>query len=500
MADHTSDVYKTFDLALRVGEVLLSSGAGAADVAVQMSNVGVACGLRRVSANVTFTELSISHQEGPDDVPLMQMREVRHREIDYADLTAVDHLVRRLVEGEIERDEARADLNKIVSTGHVRPRWMVTLGFGALGGGVGLMLGGRPILVAIAFLAALGTDLIQHQMTRTRLPSFYAQVVGGLFATLLAVGVAATDLDVGTSRVVTASIILLLAGVNFFGAMQDALDGFPVTANARILEALLSTGGIVAGVSGGLTISRLVGQPIELLHPGASAFSPLPVMTLGGAISSAAFAFSSYTPTRALLPIGVAGGAATLVFGAGIQFHLGGPWSSGLAAFVVGLVAYFLASRVRVPALTVVVSGTVPLLPGLSIYRGLSQLLRAHGAAPGLVGLINAAAIAIAISAGVILGEYFGQPTGREAQKFERRLAGPRLVGPRNVAKKTRRAARRAARLRSQGDQDASGSDYREDRGIRAADATRVRDGRVRDGSRRTSAAREAGRRTSRRG
>lgn len=457
MPDHASDVYKTFDLALRVGEVLLSSGAGAADVAAQMSNVGVSCGLRRVIANVTFTELSISHQEGPDDVPLMQMREVRHREIDYADLTAVDHLVRRLANGEIGRDEARADLNKIVSTGHVRPRWMVTIGFGVLGGGVGLMLGGRPILVAIAFLAAMSTDLIQHRLsTRTRLPSFYAQVVGGLFATLIAVGAEALHISVGPSRVVTASIILLLAGVNFFGAIQDALDGFPVTSNARILEALLSTGGIVAGVSGGLTVSRLVGQPVELLHPGASAFSPLPVMTLGGAITAAAFAFASYTPTRALLPIGIAGGAATVVYGAGYQIDLGGAWSSGAAAFLVGLVAYVLASYARVPALIVVVSATVPLLPGLSIYRGLSQLLRPHGAAPGLVAMINAAAIATAIAAGVILGEYLGQPAGREVQKFERRLAGPRLVGPRNVAKKTRRAARKAARLRVEREEEES--------------------------------------------
>ena len=42
----TKDIYKTLDLSLRVGEVLLSSGAGAADVSATMLNVAHACGLR----------------------------------------------------------------------------------------------------------------------------------------------------------------------------------------------------------------------------------------------------------------------------------------------------------------------------------------------------------------------------------------------------------------------------------------------------------------------
>ena len=51
----TNDTYKTLDLALRVGELLLSSGAGAADAGAQMRNVAIACGLPNVTADVTFT-------------------------------------------------------------------------------------------------------------------------------------------------------------------------------------------------------------------------------------------------------------------------------------------------------------------------------------------------------------------------------------------------------------------------------------------------------------
>ena len=89
----------------------------------------------------------------------------------------------------------------------------------------------------------------------------------------------------------------------------------------------------------------------------------------------------------------------------------------------------------------IVVSGIVPLLPGLSIYRGLS-LLGADDYS-GILQMITAAAIAISLAAGVILGEYVAQPLRREARRLEQRLAGPRLVGPLRA-----RAVRKAAKAR----------------------------------------------------
>ena len=94
-------------------------------------------------------------------------------------------------------------------------------------------------------------DLLQRRMSRRRLPGFYQQVAGGLLATLIAVGVASAHVAISPSLVVTASIIMLLAGINFMGAIQDALTGFPLTAGARILEAILATAGVIVGVSGG---------------------------------------------------------------------------------------------------------------------------------------------------------------------------------------------------------------------------------------------------------
>ncbi|HEX6878420.1 MAG TPA: threonine/serine exporter family protein [Nocardioidaceae bacterium] len=438
----TRDIYKTLDLCLRVGEVLLSSGAGAADVTATMLSLAHRLGLRNADVDVTFTQLSMSYQPSMDEPALIQVRNVRHRDIDYEDLTRVDHLIHAVLLGEADRDEARQQLARITSSGHRLPRWAVTLGRGMTGFGVGLLLGGDLIVLVIAFVAAAGIDLLQRALSRRRLPAFYQQVAGGLLATLFAVGTAATDLRVDPSMVVTASIIMLLAGIGFMGAIQDALTGFYITSGARLLEALLATAGIIAGVSGGLTAGTMLGVELGRLDPGAAGLQALPLVTVGAGVCAAAFAFSCYAPLRSLLPIAAIGAMGAVLWYLLYVEGTGTAWASATAAILIGLVSYSVAGRVRVPPLVVVVPAVVPLLPGLSIYRGLS--LMALGDSSGIIALATAAAIAISIASGVILGEYVAQPLRREVRRLEDRLSGPRLVGPIR-ARAVRRQSRQAA-------------------------------------------------------
>ena len=148
----------------------------------------------------------------------------------------------------------------------------------------------------------------------------------------------------------------------------------------------------------------------------------------------------------------IAGGAMALNLFA-FQRDVGIAWASGVAALVIGVLSFFAANRVRVPALVLVTAAIVPLLPGLSIYRGLA--LFGQGGSAGLEAIALAAAIAIALSAGVILGQYIAQPLKREAQPpraAHRRSAPGRAdlgaVGPRGAlgARPSRRRRQRPNR------------------------------------------------------
>ncbi|MDO9456560.1 threonine/serine exporter ThrE family protein [Nocardioides sp.] len=440
------------DFCLRIGELLLASGAGAADVTATMLSVARAFHADEADVDITFTSLTMSHQTSPDEVPLIATRHVQRRVIDYQDLTRVDHLVRGVIAGELGLREGRAELRRIVSTGHDRPRWAVTGGWAAMAAGVAVQLGGDVWVALLAALAAVLIDRLQLRIARRRLPVFYQQVAGGGAATLVAVAAAVIDeqLDLGldVSQVITANIVLLLAGIGFMGALQDALTGFYITAGARITEAMLSTAGIIAGVSGGLSLASAVGVDLPTVEPGATGIQGIGLAALGSAVAAAAFAFSSYSPRRALLPIALVAAVAVTIWLSIEEPGIGRSWSVGFAALFVGLVGYAIAARLKVPPLIVVVSAVVPMLPGIAIYRGLSLLGEGsrRDTSLGLVALIGAASVALALAAGVILGEYLAQPLAREARRVESRLAGPRLVGPVRMLSRRSRSGRRGGR------------------------------------------------------
>ena len=426
------EVAPTLDLCLRVGEILMSNGAGAADVTATMRSLAFHLGLRGAELDVTFTSLSMSWQDPTtDDPPVVMLRQVKQRDIDYEDLTRVDHLVRDVLADRTTLREARAEAARIASSGHQTGRAAITLAWGVMCGGVALMLGAAPLQVAVASVTAMLIDRVQLAMSRRRLPAFYQQVVGGSVATLTAIAAVSLGLAEGLSLMVTANIVMLLSGIGLMGALQDALSGFYVTSSARLLEAMLATAGIIGGVSGGLAIAEIAGMEVGRFVPGrTAALDTLTLMAVGAGIAAAAFAVASYAPWRVVPAIGLIAAAAALLAQAPLLAGFPRAWAVGIAALFIGLVSFGVSGRFRVPPLVVVVSAIVPLLPGLTIYRGLSLLTESSGDFRGVLALVVAASTALALAAGVILGEYLAQPLKREARRLESRLAGPRLVGP----------------------------------------------------------------------
>lgn len=446
--DTTHEIYRAMDLSLRVGEILLSSGAGAADVKSMMLAVTSACGLRNCSHDINFTTLSVSYQQDPDSPPETHMRTVQRRGLDYGALSDVDRMLRRLVSGEIDRAEASAIVNEIMSSKRPYSRTVVTLAAGVMAGGLSLLLGGNLLVFAVTVAMACVIDIAGRWLSARRIPSFYQQILGAAIATVTAVGLNELHAPANPSLIVASGIIMLLSGISIVGAVQDALTGYYVTGSARTFEAILLTGGVIAGVSMGLALAQNFGAnlTITIFEP---SLADLPKQLTGAVIASVAFAVSCQVPLRALAGLGLVGLFAQLLYQSTVA-ALFPSVASGIASFGVGLVAFHVGRQIRVPPLVVVTVGVVALLPGGAIYRGLYMLL-VDAKPMGVIELLGAITIAVALAAGAILGEYVAQPLARTAGKLETRLSGPRLVGPLKQPSRgtTRKAARRLRKLRA---------------------------------------------------
>lgn len=405
-------ITEVLDLALRVGEVLLSSGAATADVTSDILAVTSAYGLPRCEVDITFTAISISAHRGLSSPPVNTMRVVNYRAMDYTRLAEVDRVVHSAQTGSLSARQAHRELDRITTAPHPYRRWVATLAWSAMAASIALLVGGGWLVCVVAFGSAAVIDRAKRLLNRTGLPFFFQQVVGGFIATLpAALLFAAQDslhITIRPAQVAAAGVIVLLSGLSLVGSMQDAITGAMVTASARFLEVLIQTAGIIVGVGLALKLASGFGVVLPALGSSATALSRLPVQVLAAAGSGAFFALASYAERRALVFAAMAGAAGFAVFG--LLEHIAGStlMASAAAATCVGFAGGVLSQRYRIPPLVIAVSGITPLLPGLAVYRGLYALTNSNPVT-GLSEMSAALAIGAALASGVVLGEWLAR-------------------------------------------------------------------------------------------
>ncbi|WP_298460276.1 threonine/serine exporter ThrE family protein [uncultured Cellulomonas sp.] len=426
-------------LAVRIGEAMLSLGAAAADVTEAIRRVARSFGVR-CEVDLTFTAILVSHDPGPGAPPVTVLRVVESRTADYGRLTRVLELAADLGDGAgghqpgttpsppgsvattpeaVDRRVERAHdlLDEIVSAPHPYRRSVVTAVLSAMAAGVAVLLGGGVWVVLVAAATTAVIDVVVTRLGRWGLPPFFLQAAGAAIATLVAVLllvlVPLFPVELSTlppSLVVASGIVVLLAGLSLVGAAEDAINGFPVTASARVFEVVLLTLGIVVGIGAVLDAARRLDVPFALVDVRSDP-APLWLQIIGAGVVAGAWAMSSYARPRAALLAATVGGGSWLLFTVLSGLGAGPAVASAGAAVAVGFVAETISRRTALPAIVTSVCGIVPLLPGLTIYRGLFTLIDESAVVgAGLQTLLQAATVGFGLAAGVTLGELLARP------------------------------------------------------------------------------------------
>lgn len=423
---------RVVDLAMRVAESMLTVGASVNAATITALQIVKAYGVAPVHVDITFTSITVSFHSNVGEDPLTLTRVLRARTTDYTRLQRLEELTVNIEKG-LDVDEARQQYIEIAGAAHPYRRAVVTLANGILGAGVSIVLNASWMIVLIALLTGMLIVVVQHELSKRQLPAFFIQGLGGFIATLIAM----TAISLGRhyewlggirpSIIVSAVIVMLLAGMAVVGAAQDAIDGFYVTAGARLFEVLLLTLGIVVGIATGLKVAAMLGQGF-LLPSTAPDLGGVPQQLLGAALIAAGYALSAHSGLRTVL-LGTATAliawvAYLLVTWVGLAVAP----ASAIGALVASFLAMLVARNLNVPSLALATAGIVPFVPGSTVFRGLQQLFEADGSTAvmmnGISTLMGAAGVGLAIAAGVSLGAYFGRPTRDTIATAVRRLRG----------------------------------------------------------------------------
>nr|WP_085948509.1 threonine/serine exporter family protein [Gordonia neofelifaecis] len=433
--DDEAAITEVLDLAARIGAVLLDSGTGAIDTRSQIEFVAGIYGLDDVEVDVTYNTILVSARRGPTLPPVTAVRTVHYRSLDFTRLAHVDRLVRRIRQLAITPGTAHRIVDGITSASHPYPYWVANLSWGVMALGISILLGGTTLVGATAFLMTVVIVGLNRKLARIGTPIFFQQVLGGFIAVLPAAALyhwrEALGVSFAPSQIIAAGIVVLLSGLSLVGSVQDAITGAPITGTARFSEVVLMTGGILAGVAAAIRLVETFGVELPPLST-TSPFGPSDVVpsVLGGGIAAGAFALASYAERRAI-PVAIGAGMVASGVVSGLSFTDAGPIiGSAVAAVTVGLVGGLAARRALVPPLVVAVAGITPLLPGLSMYRGLFGVMSEQTLA-GFQQLATAITIGCSLAAGVTLGEFI-------ARTIKRPQLPVALIRPRIAMKENR--------------------------------------------------------------
>jgi hypothetical protein len=119
----------------------------------------------------------------------------------------------------------------------------------------------------------------------------------------------------------------------------------------------------------------------------------------------------------------------------------------------VGLLATLISIRRQAPALVTATAGITPMLPGMAVFRAVFYFAVDRDFSAGMAQALAAAATALAIGAGVVLGELLGSPLRYRAGRISDLL---RIEGPPGL----RRAVGKVVALRPAADQQQARSPH----------------------------------------
>lgn len=394
-----------YKLAFLIADALIRSGSGSASTTKSLLSIFQKTEMPNVTVSVSLGQVTISHQEEPDDAPSTRILESEPGTLDIGLRTETGEVLEGFVLNKLTIEEAIDKMEEVTAKSRVIGHRLTATGFAMFGVGFSLILGGGLVSTISAAFIAAAVYAVYALVVRTQAPAIFSLAAGGFTAVI---GACISGLFFSTSQpavCIVASLAAWLAGIAAYGAVHDVITGWYLSASGRILDVVTSTAGLVAGVTLGIHLMQpIFGEDMNFIETLEMDDTRWGLSVLGAVLVSAGFALASGGRGWKLLALGIFGGLVMLAM-------------LGIAALGVSSFAAILVASVGAGAVCVLLTRTLnlasnaslmvvllPLFPGMLVYQGvLGTIFGMDGANDSL---LEATITAFCLSMGGILGQY----------------------------------------------------------------------------------------------
>ena len=424
----------TLNFTLRLAEAMFHYGADAMDVDSAIIAVSSAYGLDSVEVDITNQSVTINYTSDPDIYMESRIskrnanaeerfthtlvRVVRSSTENYEALSEVYGLIYKITRGGMTLEIADLKLSQITHRPKPFPPLVVWAANLACAGTLTAALGASFATALSAVIIFIPVYLLIQWLSSIGIPAFFRMAASAGLMTFLAIwlGGEGSILSVlqrqgepiSAPLVVAAGMIMFLPTPRLVGAVQDAINGFPVTAAGRFVSTGMSFLGLVVGIATAVSAINIFNGPtLDIEQLRFEPTTPL-VASFFFLIATATFAITLQTKL-------VKVGWLMVITGCGLVAYYGyellaGPGTgrgpTACAAVVIGALSTYFAYRLHVPQAIFSIPAITFLLPGLSFFRGMYLLTVETDVILGMQNMITAVSIVVAMASGVALGNY----------------------------------------------------------------------------------------------
>ena len=409
------DIGRAVRVAVRLGVMMVASGAQSDEAEASMRAVLQSAGLSDATATISYSTVSVSHIDVRTADTTTAVQTVHAWRPDFNQLAAAASLVRSTQEGATGLVEADARLDDILCQTSPYPAWVRFLSPALLSFAVTIMFGGTigdaVTTLAIGVTIQPALDIID----RSELPSFFQVVFGVATTVLTVVLLVKAGLDIDGSLVLTGSLLRFLPGAALVSGMRDFIASAYLSGLARLAEVLLVGAAIAGAASLMLALGEQLDVDIRISTSGRYDW-PTAVIVIAGSTAVLAYACRLGVPTRWLATV-VALGATAVMIAQGLTSASADvrPITRTLiASLTIGTIGTLLARRSALPAAIWLVPAILPLLPAPATLLPLLADTQATQEALQNEALRSAFAIGVGTASGsVVVATYmrYGRPT-----------------------------------------------------------------------------------------
>ncbi|MCL2463508.1 MAG: threonine/serine exporter family protein [Micrococcales bacterium] len=407
--DENLDLARRSGVALRVGQLSLSSGTGSYRVKASMARIAAALGIDRHEAHVTLTEITTTSHRG--QLFRTEVRQVRNVGVNTERLAELEWLAQRVeARPGWTVEEVEAEVDAIERKPPLYPVPLNALWAAIACAAFAFLNNGGPAEIAGAFVGAyLGQGLRRLAMNRG-FNTFGVATVAAALASVTYLGfvellhVAGLTSGVHEAGYASAALFLVPGFPLVTGVLDLAKLDFSAGL-ARLTNALMI---LISAAFAVWAVSILVGLSPDPPDPMALGVVAVTVArAVASAVGVLGFALMFNSPWRMALAAAAITTVPNVLRIAAVEYsHWPAQAAAAGGAFLVGLLTAWIAPRLNLPRITVYVPAVTIMVPGVPAYRAVYYLSNGditQAMSYGVSAALVVAALAIGLGAARML-------------------------------------------------------------------------------------------------